>query len=353
MKNLLEIISQPDNIAIIIMLVSTILCALVAFREIRINDRFIQSGKKEKIYERMARVLLLVLFVSFETSCTPATIASNLTAGIFKIGAPVFEMESDIETAEVAGLAMIKTLEVFNFQNPKNKIYLNLLAKSYGTYAFGFLENRMLQYQHKDPERYQHYFNRARHFYSTGKNFGMDLLRRKDKKLVRALSEGVDAVRKRMASYERHEIEAVFWTSFNWGSWINLSKDDITAVADLVLVEAMMARILQVSPGFYYGGPHLFYGVYYASRPAMLGGNPEKARNHFEEAAKVTNGRFLMAYALEAQFLAVQTMDQSLFDQMIGKVNEGMVNALPEQRLANALAKERVKFLRDNQNHYF
>ncbi len=53
LKNLLEIITQPDNIAIVIMLVSTITCTLLAFREIRINDRFIKDGKKEEIYKRM------------------------------------------------------------------------------------------------------------------------------------------------------------------------------------------------------------------------------------------------------------------------------------------------------------
>ena len=55
MKNLLEIISQPDNIAILIMLVCTAFVSLVAFREMRINDRLIKEGKKEKIYERMTR----------------------------------------------------------------------------------------------------------------------------------------------------------------------------------------------------------------------------------------------------------------------------------------------------------
>ncbi len=55
MKNLLEIITQPDNIAIVIMLVSTITCTLFAFREIRINDRLIKEGKKDQVYERMTR----------------------------------------------------------------------------------------------------------------------------------------------------------------------------------------------------------------------------------------------------------------------------------------------------------
>ena len=280
-------------------------------------------------------------------------IASDMTSDIFKAGAPVFEQESDVQVAEISGLALIKTLEVFNYHNPKNKSYLNLLAKSYGTYAFGFLENRMIQYQYTNPEKYQMYFDRAKTFYGRGKDFGMRLLQRTDKKLVKALSEGVDATRKRMTSYDHNEVEPVFWTTFSWGSLINLSKDDITAVAGLTLVETMMARIQEVNPGFYYGGPELFYGVYYASRPTILGGSPEKGKKHFEEAAKLTGGKFLMVYALEAQFLAVQNMDKALFDEMIVKVEAGSVNALPEQRLANALAKERVKFLKSNESHYF
>ncbi len=276
-----------------------------------------------------------------------------MTSDIFKGGVPSFEMEGDVEVAENAGLAMIKTLEVFNYQNPSNKTYLALLARSYGTYAFGFLENRMLQYQYKDQEKYTLYFNRAKRFYTIGKKFGMDLLQRSDKKLVKALAQGVDATRARMKSYDHQDVEGVFWTAFNWGSLINLSKDDISVVADLALVEVMMARVLEVHPTFYFAGPHLFYGVYYASRPAMLGGNPEKAKKHFDEAARLNGERSLIVYALEAQFLAVQTMDQTLFDELLQKINAGSIDALPEQRLANALAKDRAKYLKENANQYF
>ena len=55
MHNLIEIATEPDNIAILIMLACTITCTLVAFREILTNDRLIKDGKKEKVYERMAK----------------------------------------------------------------------------------------------------------------------------------------------------------------------------------------------------------------------------------------------------------------------------------------------------------
>lgn len=55
MHNLLEIISQPDNLAILLMLICTVACTLVAFREMHTNDRLIKEDKKEKVYERMSQ----------------------------------------------------------------------------------------------------------------------------------------------------------------------------------------------------------------------------------------------------------------------------------------------------------
>lgn len=295
-------------------------------------------------------ILFLIPFVW--SACSFGKIASDITSGIFKEGAPIFEMDSDIPSSEVSGLALLKTLEVFSQGNQTNKNYLLLLSKSYGTYAFGFLENRMIQYKN-DPEKLQMYQDRAKLFYKRGKDYGMRLVELRDHGFKRALNDGLDTLHKQLRRYNRHSIAPLFWMAFSWGSLINLSKDDITVVGDLPLVEAIMAKALEVNPTFYFAAPHLFYGAYYASRPAMLGGDPVKAKEHFEEAIKLTDGKLLMAYALEAQFLAVQTMDKALFEEMLGKVNEGSVDALPEQRLANALAKERAKLLKQNEAVYF
>ncbi len=55
MENFIHIITQPDNIAIVVMLVAVTVCTVFAFREMRINDRLIREGKPEKIYERMTK----------------------------------------------------------------------------------------------------------------------------------------------------------------------------------------------------------------------------------------------------------------------------------------------------------
>ena len=55
MENFIHIITQPDNIAIVLMLIAVTFCSAAAFREMRINDRFIREGKPEKIYQRMTK----------------------------------------------------------------------------------------------------------------------------------------------------------------------------------------------------------------------------------------------------------------------------------------------------------
>ncbi|MBI4373363.1 MAG: hypothetical protein HY542_00655 [Deltaproteobacteria bacterium] len=299
------------------------------------------------------RFLFIGLIFLLGTSCSMARAASNLTSNILKEGSPVFEEEQDVEVAEQTGLAMIKTLEVFHHQNPKNKNYLLLLSKSYGTYGFGFLENRLLQYEQKDPERYKVYLERAKLFYSRGKNYGLQLIEREDKDLRKAIDQGLGPLKGALAGVGKSDAAMIFWTALSWGNYVNLTKDEVRSVSDLAIVEVMMARVLELDPGFFYGGPHLFYGVYYASRPTMLGGNPEEAKKHFEEASKSSEGRFLLPYVLQAQFLAVQTQDRNLFNDLIGKVESGDPNAMPEQKLANMLAKERVRYLRDREKELF
>jgi hypothetical protein len=52
-ENFLKIASVPDNIPIILMLVSVIFLTWLAFREARRNDKLIEEGKRDQVYRRM------------------------------------------------------------------------------------------------------------------------------------------------------------------------------------------------------------------------------------------------------------------------------------------------------------
>lgn len=55
MEHFLHILTLPDNIPIVIMVFFIALCFGSAIREMRKNDKLIEKGEKEKVYDRMIR----------------------------------------------------------------------------------------------------------------------------------------------------------------------------------------------------------------------------------------------------------------------------------------------------------
>ncbi|HLC20545.1 MAG TPA: hypothetical protein VJM10_00360 [Candidatus Methylomirabilis sp.] len=53
MKQFLEIATQPDNIPIIGMLVLVLICLGLAMKQAFANDRLIEKGQKDKVFQEM------------------------------------------------------------------------------------------------------------------------------------------------------------------------------------------------------------------------------------------------------------------------------------------------------------
>lgn len=55
MEQFLEILTKPDNIPIVILLISALICLYVALKQAFKNDRFIEEGREDEIYEDMIK----------------------------------------------------------------------------------------------------------------------------------------------------------------------------------------------------------------------------------------------------------------------------------------------------------
>jgi hypothetical protein len=291
------------------------------------------------------RLLVFTLFAcAAGTGCSIKRMAANTTAEILVDGAAAFNEEEDFELAVEAGGANLKALEGFAYAAPDNEDLARLLAQGFGTYTFGILETRAEEAGLDDPDRAEHLRERARGLYARGQRYAERLLRR-DARFGAALDGTADALRAALAHAEADDVPALFWCAYNWGSRINLSLHDPGALADLPKVEVLMSRVLELDPGYFHGGAHLFYGVYWAGRPAMLGGNMEKGKESFERAVAVTGGRLLLAKVLYARFYGVGTQDRELFDTLLRQVLDAPDDVFPQERLATEIAKRRARVL--------
>ena len=96
---------------------------------------------------------------------------------------------------------------------------------------------------------------------------------------------------------------------------------------------------------FYFGGADVFLGTLYGSRPRMLGGDTDRARKHFERALRISDGKFLLTHVYYARSVAVQTLNEPLFDELLLTVETTSLEVLPGFRLPNAIAKEKARGL--------
>ena len=237
--------------------------------------------------------------------------------------------------------------------DPSNSTLLILASKSYGGYAFGFIEDHYLEWKEKDPSKSNIFKARAERFYIRGKNYALRILEEESLDFSQALNSDFETFEKSLSDFGKSDVPALFWTAYNWGNWINLNLQSPEAIAIAPKVERMMNRVMELDETYFFAGPHLFFGAYYGARPPMLGGNKAKSKTHFEAALKLKDRKFLMTQVLYAQYYAIQTQDEHLFQKLLNEVMQAPEDIYPEQNLITQLAKKKAKRLLENKKAFF
>ncbi len=150
-----------------------------------------------------------------------------------------------------------------------------------------------------------------------------------------------------LARLQRRNVPDIFWGTFAWLSWIQVQQGAPAAMADLIIVEKIMARLVELDEGFQAGSSHLFFGAYYATRPPMFGGDPEKSRMHFDKALRLSERKSLLIQVTYAETLARQLFDRQLHDSLLKEVREFPIDSAPEYALSNQIAKRKAQRLLD------
>jgi len=279
----------------------------------------------------MCRLLFFLILFLLILGCSPQKMIIRSTGGILDNSLKALYEENDLQLAKQAIASDLKLLDGLIKGDPENRHLLLLASQGYTSYALAFVD------EEQNPER-------AKNFYRRGQNYGLRILNQK-KSFRQALDRDLELFRQALRDFSRKDVPALFWTANAWGNWINLSKTEPQALAELPKVTAIMQRVIELDEGFFYGGAHLFLGTVLASRSRLLGGDPEKAQYHFQRAIKLSKGRFLLTKVFYAKYYAVQVQNRKLFENLLKQVLQTPDNILPEQRLANAVAKRKAAVL--------
>lgn len=252
-------------------------------------------------------------------------------------GIEAMNQEPDLAMAEDSMPANISMLNGMIRLDPENTQLHVYAAQAYYGLSYGFNEDYDVK--------------RAEGFYKRGLKHGLIALSQLGIKNIKKLNS--EELEQQLNKLTKKDTGALFWTASNWAKLIDINRDDTTLLIELPKPTAMMERVLELDESFYYGGAHMYFGVYYGSRPAMFGGDFEKSKMHFDRAREITDNKLLVADLLQAQYLSRQMFDQGDFHQRLTNIINAPEDLNPELTLLNNITKRKAKILLDKASKWF
>jgi len=276
-----------------------------------------------------ALVFLLSILPLALTGCSLNRLAAKSTASIIDKGLPAVYREKDPQFARESLPANLKLMEVLLESDPGNQTLLLDAAMGFCGYSFMFIED--------ESE------TRASALYKKGGAYALKALT-----LRGAVKEG----QVRPEALDKNSAPAAFWHTFCRAAYINLNRDNSDALAELPKIMPVAERVAELTPDYYYNGSYAMLGTYYALRPKMLGGDPDKAKLNFDKALRGAGADFLLNSYMAAKMYAVAAQDQAYFEKALNAI----LAAEPKDddaRLPNEVAKIKTKKLLEKKDDLF
>jgi hypothetical protein len=291
-----------------------------------------------KVFQNETRFFFFLCLFLLLPACLPnKKLTVGATATLLDEVAKASYRQSDLRVLREGMPAYLMLIDGMVQAIPNNEQLLIAAAQSYSSYASLFVEDQDKEY--------------ANLLYEKGKRYALKSLEMRG--LKNPLEKSFDDFKEGVTRLGKKDLPYLFWSATCWANWINLNLDSMEAISELPRVEWMMKRALELDEGFYYGGPHLFMGIWLTSRPKIAGGDLKKAQEHFLKALDLGHGNFLMAYVYYANYYARKTMDKDLFTSTLQKVLETPADISPDLILVNTVAKKKAKELLSHTEEYF
>jgi hypothetical protein len=265
-----------------------------------------------------------------------AVVMSSAASGLSESISDSVLNQDDPETAKAALPTFMVLLDGMVRDNPDDPDLLSSSATLYASYGAIFAE---------DPERASRLTSRARRYAHTAVC----------EVYIPSCDWGDATYDEFVASLEgmrpKHA-EYLYTYGFASLAYLRAHSDDWNSLAELPQMEALFIHYMNINGDEVNGAVYTYMGILLTLRPPALGGEPERAREYFEKAIALSEGRDLGAKVEFARGYAKLLYERELHDRLLNEV----LAADPYQdgyTLSNVLAQEQAEALLAEADDYF
>jgi tetratricopeptide (TPR) repeat protein len=282
------------------------------------------------------KISATLIFLTLLSACSMDKFLVRSSTPLIEGGVHALNQETDLKLAEDSIPTNLEMLEGMLTIDPENKVLHVYAAQAYYGLAYGFNEDNR-------PAR-------AVKFYQRGLKHGEQALAINGLSNIKTIA--IEELESKLAKMDEDDVPALFWTAGNWAKWIDQNRNS-SGLVQLPRATALMQRVLELDDTFYYGGAHMYFGVYYGGRAPMFGGDFKKSEHHFNRAREITDGNLLVPDLLQAQYLSRQKFDREDFHNRLTKIIEAPDDLYPDLGLLNQISKRKARMLLNKEEQWF
>lgn len=304
---------------------------------------------KRKMYVIVVTLSLSVLF----SACSIRRMAMNMVADSLTGGGSgnVFTSDNDPELVGDALPFAIKMYESLMASIPGHSGLQVQTGSMYIMYANAYLQTPASMLKNTELNRKETLLARARNLYLRGRDILLEDLEGKYPGFRSELAEKPHS--RAVKKCSSGDVASLYWAAAGWVAAYAIDPFDMKLGLTVPQAEALMQRVLELDPGFGNGSIHDFYILYYGSLPEYMGGNADKAREHFRHSVSVSKGISTSPYLSLATTVCIKQQRLDEFRKLLGMALDINPEKNRENRLVTILNQRRARWLLQNQEDFF
>lgn len=294
--------------------------------------------------------MIVVLAMAAGSGCSVRTYLAKKTGDVLAEGGSVYATDDDIELVGEAIPFGLKTMEGLLAEAPEHRPLLLVTARGFVQYAYVYVDLRALEVEPTDRRRARYLRQRAKRLYLRAHGYAIRALELRVPDFKENLRRDPGSA---LAGLQAGQVPELYWAAVSLSAAVAADKQDMDLVADLHLVEPMIRRALDLDEDFDDGAIHQFLISFEASRAGTMGGSVERARQHFDRAMELANGRQVSPLVSLAENVSIKRHDPEEFETLLQRALEFDVDKAPSHRLANLVAQKRARLLLSRIDDFF
>ena len=292
-------------------------------------------------FRRVGRPLVLWLALLLLGACSVRQIAVDTLGNALAESGSAYESDADLQLVGDALPFSLKLVDSLILESPRHRGLLLAGSRAYLLYAYGFAAFDAERLARDDVDRANEGRARARALSMRAHGYALRALELRHAGIAPALAADPVAGANRVT--DARDVDLLYAAAASLALAIGNAKNEAAMLARLPEVDALLARALALDEAWNDGALHELAVTWRAARPGAT--DRAAVDVHFARALALSRGTRAALFVAYAEAVAVPAQDRRLFDSLIARALDVDLESRPQERLQNALAQRRARWL--------